>query len=251
MLYEIKTNNKPCTIKLGVQTLKPTKVQLVVKHPTKPNTCYMNRWNTVDKNGEFEIRMPKTPEKVIIICGSMTESNDIVRITSLKKDELKQDLKCLKGTKVNEFVKFCQEFCENCGILSTGTYKSDKGNFTIEYHPVILEKGKPHKTPARIHNETGLIQVSKKHFVGYTVPMRMAILLHEFSHYNLNVNIKDEVEADLNALRLYLGLGYPIIEAHRSFLNVFYQSPSEQNIERYKYIKTFIDNFDSIKHKFC
>lgn len=251
MIYEIKTDNKPCTIKVGVETLKPTKVQLVVKHPTKPNTFYMNRWNTVQKNGDFDIRMPKSPEKVIIICRSMNEANDIVRIKSLKKDSLNQDLKCLKGRKINEFVKFCQEFSENCGILSTGTYKSDGGNFVIEYHPVIIEKGRPHKTPARIHNETGLIQVSKQHFRDYTVPMRMAILLHEFSHYNLNVEMKDEVEADLNALRLYLGLGYPVIEAHKSFLNVFYQSPTNQNVERYKYIKTFIDNFDSIKHKFC
>ena len=35
-------------------------------------------------------------------------------------------------------------------------------------------------------NEQGFIEVSAEYFRNYTIPMRMAVLLHEFSHYWLN-----------------------------------------------------------------
>ena len=56
--------------------------------------------------------------------------------------------------------------------------------------------------------------------------MRMAILLHEFSHFYLNDRMEDETEADLNGLLIYLALGYPRIEAYQSFFN---------NIQRHAY----------------
>jgi hypothetical protein len=66
--------------------------------------------------------------------------------------------------------------------------------------------------------------------------MRMAILLHEFSHFYLNENIDDETEADLNGLLIYLGLGYPRIEGYQAFLDVFVDNPSQENKERYEMI---------------
>ena len=73
-----------------------------------------------------------------------------------------------------------------------------------------------------------------------SIPMRMAILCHEFSHFYLNEVQKDEIEADLNALTMYLGMGYPVIEAHKAFLKTFHNSPSKVNKERYTYLKKFI-----------
>ena len=81
--------------------------------------------------------------------------------------------------------------------------------------------GKPLKTPARISRHDGVIEISKKYFKQYTVPMRMAILLHEFAHFYLNNNPRDESEADLNALTIYLSMGYPRIEAYQAWLEVF------------------------------
>jgi hypothetical protein len=72
----------------------------------------------------------------------------------------------------------------------------------------------------------------------------MAILLHEFSHVYLNENVDDEVEADLNGLLIYLGLGYPRIEAFEVFAKTFLSVPSDGNRMRYDKIKTFIDEFE-------
>lgn len=77
-----------------------------------------------------------------------------------------------------------------------------------------------------------------------TVPMRMAILLHEFSHYYVNDDMANEIEADLNGLLIYLGLGYPRIEAHEAFLKVFISTPSEQNKLRYDRLSKFINEFE-------
>ena len=78
-----------------------------------------------------------------------------------------------------------------------------------------------------------------------TVPNRMAILLHEFSHYYLNDNMDDEIEADLNGLLIYLGLGYPRIEAFEVFTKTFMNAPTEDNMVRFDKIKNFIDNFEN------
>jgi hypothetical protein len=74
--------------------------------------------------------------------------------------------------------------------------------------------------------------------------MRMAILLHEYSHYYVNDDINNESEADLNGLLIYLGLGYPRFEAHEAFLKVFIDTPSELNKSRYEKIKAFIEDFE-------
>lgn len=75
----------------------------------------------------------------------------------------------------------------------------------------------------------------------------MAILLHEFSHVYMNDNVDDEVEADLNALLIYLGLGYPRIEAFEVFCKTFANAPTPQNKLRYDRIKNFIDKFDGVQ----
>jgi hypothetical protein len=74
--------------------------------------------------------------------------------------------------------------------------------------------------------------------------MRMALLVHEYSHFDVNENIDDESEADLNGLLIYLGLGYPRFEGHEAFLKAFMNTPSEQNKVRYDKIKSFIDDFE-------
>jgi hypothetical protein len=73
--------------------------------------------------------------------------------------------------------------------------------------------------------------------------MRMAILLHEFSHYYINSDIANETEADLNGLTIYLGLGYPIKEAYTAFGETFIGYPSEQNRQRYDIINKFIRDY--------
>lgn len=250
--FKIPCNGDPTKLVVKLSTQRPQMIRLMAFNPNKPKTYYTNRVKTVTGSAEFEIRMPQNCDEVVVRVISNNGDSQGVSIDSIDKVKLEQYTNCFKtSSKVLSFVKFAQEFSENASILSIGTYYSDDKQFRIDYFNVISDNGKVLSTPARCSNVNGRMEVSKKHFTEYTIPMRMAILLHEFSHYYLNVVTKDEVEADLNALRIYLGLGYPVIEAHMSFLNVFKNTPSQQNKERYQYIKAFIDNFDTMKYKIC
>jgi hypothetical protein len=247
----IKCENKPTNLVVTLSVAKPQKIRLMVFNPNRPKTFYTNRVKTINGNAKFEVRMPQNCDSVVVRAVSIDGATSDVKLVSIEKKDLNQYTNCFSSSKVASFVKFAQEFSEQASILCEGTYSSDDLKYKIDYFNVIKQGGKALSTPARISNIDGRMQVSKQHFSSYTVPMRMAILLHEFAHFNLNVIQQDEIEADLNALKIYLGLGYPIIEAHNSFLNVFKRTPSEQNKERYQYIKTFIDNFDELKYRIC
>jgi hypothetical protein len=206
--YIAYTNRKPANLVVNLSTPRQTKVRIRAIDPSKLGAMYMDREATVNGRKKFEIRLPQSPEKLLIKVVA--------------------------------------------GILSTGRYVSDNKKYVIDYLPEIVhESGKVLSTPARISNSTGRMEISKKAFSKMTIPMRMAILCHEFSHFYLNEVQRDEIEADLNALTLYLGMGYPIIEAHKAFLETFENTPTQMNKERYIYLKTFIDNFDKLKHKIC
>ena len=247
----IQCNGEPIQLVVTLSVLKPQKIRLMVFNPNMPNTYYTNRVKTINGKAEFQVFMPQNSKEVVVKAVSIDGSNESVEILSVEKKKLDQFSNCYSSPKIDSFIKFAQEFSERCAVLSQGTYFSDDRKYRIDLMNDITQNGRIIQTPARISNINGRMEVSKNQFDKYTVPMRMAILLHEFAHFNLNVVTKDEIEADLNALKIYLGLGYPVIEAHNSFLNVFKRSPSLQNKERYQYIKTFIDNFHTIKYRIC
>jgi hypothetical protein len=103
-------------------------------------------------------------------------------------------------------------------------------------------------TPARIGHNTGIIEVSKNKFMQYTIPMRLIILLHEFSHKYLNPKIDKpisyETGADIQGLYVYLGKGWSPYEAHKTFLQVFKNANNEPNHKRYKIINDFIAKYE-------
>lgn len=250
--YFANTNRKPSNIRVRVKTKRPMKIKIRAIDPHKRGAVYLDRWSSVDGEKDFEVRLPQSPDKLMIkVIYPNARPNDGLVDVELEKIPLPQHLPCLSGKKVAAFLKFAKEFSENAGILSAGRYTSDNGKYIIDYLPVIKHEGKALKTPARISNQTGRMEISQAAFIKMSIPMRMAILCHEFSHFYLNEVQKDEIEADLNALTLYMGLGYPVIEAHKAFLETFHKSPSKINQERYVYLKKFIDNFDTLKHKIC
>jgi len=243
------TNRKPIAIDLGVESRHPCKVRILAIDPHKRGAVYMDRVKTIKGKEDFVISLPQSPKKLLIQVSGGNPNN--FRVTNLDKRALKWHPPCIKAGKIRNFVKFAKEFSENAGILAIGRYTSDNGKYIIDYLPVVKDKGKPISTPARISNSTGRMEVSKQAFAKMTIPMRIAILCHEFSHFYLNDVQKDEIEADLNALKLYLGMGYPVIEAHKAFLETFKKSPTPTNKERYQYLKAFIDNWDKNKYKIC
>ena len=262
LLY--KTRQQPITLLIEVATNGPQKIGVVVQDANKKNTKYTNRWSTITGRGKFYVRMPISPYEALVSVYNKAHGNqrrgedNTFKIINIEAVPLKRKMDCVDwdNKKIKDFVRFSQQFSENCGVLSAGkfpngsTYISDEGNFRIDYFDDIRSKrGMVIPTPARISQSKGIIQVSKEHFKKFTVPMRMAILLHEFSHFYLNKDMKDETEADLNGLLIYLSLGYPRIEAYQSFLTTFKHTPTAQNKDRYDILHQFITNFE--RNKFC
>jgi len=123
--------------------------------------------------------------------------------------------------------------------------------FKIKYFPIIPDyaTGRPINTPARIGHKTGIIEVAKIKFDNYTVAMRMMILLHEFSHKYRNpkigLKISNEFGADINALYIYLGIGFSKIDAICVFANVFLKAQTDDNIMRIRKLQDYIQKFEN------
>lgn len=252
MIFRLPTRYEEFTLLIKIKTPKAEKIHLKVSDEDNRNTTFTKRWKTVNGECTFFVRMPVSGKTAIINIwnernGSQDNDNSF-EVKEIKKMPLEKrlDVVDFSNSNLRSFINFCTRFCYNAGHLPSGTYKSSDGRFTIEYLPTIIssKSGKEMQTPARISKDSGRIQVSQKKFVPDTVPMRMAILLHEYSHYFVNDDIDNESEADLNGLIIYLGLGYPRFEAHEAFLKTFISTPTELNKIRYDKIKNFIDDFE-------
>jgi len=253
MIYRVPTRYEELTLVIKVVTDSPQSIRIVVEDEEQPNTCFTNRYKIVDGESIFFVRMPVSGSNALVSIynednGNVpSEEDDSFQVKSITKEQLEKKLDVIDFANplVRSFVNFATRFSYNAGSLNSGNYTSDDQKFMIRYMPIIEDGGEEQTTPARIDTETGIIEVSKKQFLEFSVPNRMAILLHEFSHVYLNDNVDDEVEADLNGLLIYLGLGYPRIEAFEVFAKTFMNAPTDQNKERFDQIKNFIDNFEN------
>jgi hypothetical protein len=254
MKYRITTNHKEVNLKVNIHTNGAQKVRLKVYDESNPKRVFTNRYKTINGEEALFVRMPLSPDKAIV---EVSTHKDIVKrgekenfkIVSVEKLPLERRLDTgdISNGNIRSFVEFAQRFSYNLDDLEPAIYTSSDRNFYINLLPKITNKnGQEMNTPARISKRTGVIQVSKKSFDNMTVPMRLAILMHEFSHFYLNETMDNEIEADLNGLLIYLGLGYPRIEAYQAFLETFKGVPSEQNKERYDVINKFIRDFESM-----
>jgi len=253
MIVKVPTRHEELTLIIKVLTQEPTKIRIKVIDDSQHDTSFTDRYKTVDGESIFYVRMPVSPKNALIYIYNEDKGNlmqgedDTFEVESITKGALEKKLDIIdfSNADVKSFVNFATRFSYNAGSLPSGTYVSDDRRFVIKYLPTIEDNGQEQSTPARIDITNGNIEISKKQFVKFTVPNRMAILLHEFSHVYLNDNVDDEVEADLNSLLIYLGLGYPRIDAFEVFAMTFMNAPSEQNKDRYNKIKNFIDNFEN------
>ena len=253
MIFKVPTRHEEMTLLIKVRTDNPEVIRLKVIDAEQPNTTFTNRYKTVDGESIFFVRMPVSPK--IALVNIYNEANgdlpmgvdNTIEVESITKEPLdkKLDVIDFSNPLVRSFVNFSTRLAYNAGSLPSGDYVSDDKKFLIKYLPIIQDNGQEQTTPARIDIDTGVIEISKKQFLDYTVPNRIAILLHEFSHVYLNDNVDDEVEADMNGLLIYLGLGYPRIEAFEVFAKTFINAPTDQNKMRYDKIKNFIDNFEN------
>jgi hypothetical protein len=219
----------------------------------KPKTIYTNRGGIVNGKRKFEIPLPVSPEQLKVLVfnekNGWKKANDpTFRVSNFGISRLKT-FQVWMNEDTKEFLEFAQQFSENAGILDAGRdgtmYQSRSGKFKILYLDQIISKktGKVLSTPARISNKTAIIEVSKAEYSKYSVPMRLVILTHEYSHFYLNKDIRNEMQADLNGLYYYYGLGYSPVEAHRAFLTVFSKADTAQNELRYQMIKKYSKDY--------
>ena len=254
MRFYANIDEKPCTLMFEIQTAFPSKMYIKVSDAEKPNTVFTNRHCRINEQEGIFIRMPIAPKRAVIDVISEAELNggqaqQNYKVVDAKVLPLKRKLTSFNHANptIQKFVKFAEQFSAKAGYISAkgSIYTSDDGKFRIDYLDDICdEAGNPIKTPARISRRECIIEVSKVKFQKYTIPMRMAILLHEFSHFYLNTEMSNETEADLNGLIIYLGLGYPRIDAYNVFTQVFSTSANELNANRMKIIDDFIRNFE-------
>jgi hypothetical protein len=257
MQSEVTTRHAPISLEVKVKTNSPQKLQLIVSDAKDKDRKFTNRYNTVSGEETFVVRMPVSSEKVLLqVFSEKTGSKanedkekQFFEVTSVKKIPLERRLDTgdMGNQLMRSFVRFAQKFSYMAHTLKPDVYSSDDQRYFIRLLPVIKDRnGKELKTPARIGAKSGVIEISKQAFDKMTVPMRFAILMHEYSHFYLNDEMTDEMEADLNGLLIYLGLGYPRIEAYQAFLETFTKSPSQLNKQRYEVINKFIEDFESM-----
>lgn len=256
----LPTNSVPFTLVVGVKTFTPEEICVIAKNHRKPYTLYHNRRIPIQGMMEFELKMPQTPPILDLTIFNLKNglrpdgTDKSFEIIKLEPLPLKENPIWLTADD-REFIEFAQWFSENGYTLSSGkviphTYRSRSGKFTIDYYDKIYDKEtkKYVYTPARVGHITGTIDVSKYDFVQMTVPMRMIILLHEYSHKYKNLkigrSIRDEVAADINAARLYLSLGYSEMELLYAYAKVFAGANNAENQKRILIIRDFVTRFN-------
>jgi hypothetical protein len=259
MKIRILTNSEEQILKIGVRTSSPQKIWVVVSDANKNHTVFTSRWQLVNGDYYYYVRMPLSPTVALVQIYNEANGNAdndssfklIGQGIERMPLEKKMDEVDMKNNNVREFIKFAQRFAYHAGTLPEGKYTSRSGKFTIIYTPVILmSNGGESKSPARIGEDSGIIETAQKYFIPYTVPMRFAVLCHEFAHKYLNENMESEIEADLQGLLIYLGLGYPRYEAYQAFLEIYAGTPSQLNAKRRDIVKNFIKKFEENKTLF-
>lgn len=265
MVALLQTDRRPVTIVANIVTNGNQRIRIIARDKNKASTVYGDRFQNINGKARLEIKMPKSPTDTELCIYNVNNPNDIRIGNDDPTFKVTLEFEALKACPMFmtqdtiAFVKFCQEFCENASILSGDTiidgkvipsiYESDNGKFRIHYFDKIRDKktGNFVGTPARIGHDSGIIEVSKSDFLTYSIPMRMVILLHEYSHVFMNGNVgrekNNEISADINGLMIYFSLGYSEIEAHYAFLKVFKNANTPENAKRYKIINDFIDRY--------
>jgi hypothetical protein len=247
-----QSDSKPISLWVKIICKGKSKFRVCASDFAHKNSNYADR--TIECDGEriIYLSFPISPDKLkISIIQVEGKENFMVDIKEkpLKKYDIKVDEQSAK------FLKFAGDFCKVSGYSqadpSGRLFQTKDGEFKIKYFPVIIDhrNNKVSSTPARIGHNTGIIEIAKLPFDRYTIPMRMMILLHEYSHKyrnpKLGLPISDEVGADLNALYLYLGVGFSKVDAIYVFCNVFLKAQTPGNMNRMKKIYEYIKRFEN------
>lgn len=221
----------------------------------KPFSTYADRKIEVDGFRTIYLSFPVTPKQLKINVECLkAEGEKTDFIAKINEKEL-ITYNINKDSQTQEFLNLAVYFSQVAGFEKSNVngriFRTQNGTFNIKYFPVIRDfaSGKILNTPARIGHNTGIIEVAQASMIKYTIAMRMIILLHEYSHKYRNpkmgLEISDEIGADINALYIYLGLGFSKVDAIYVFANVFLKAQSQSNLMRMRKIMEYIKRFEN------
>lgn len=247
------SNNKQFSLYITIKCSGQQKFTVIAEDFEKQFSEYANRNVLVDGEKTIFIPFPVSPKKITLIVQNTANPSDTSFTVQVEPKKLRTYDIWLCEDAIS-FLPMAIQFSQTCGFSKANPngaeWKTSDDKFRIKYYPIIKDvaTGQVYNTPARIGHNTGIIEVAKAKFDNYTIPMRLIILLHEFSHKyknpKLGLEISNEIGADINALYIYLGLGFSKIDAICVFANVFLKAQTPQNIQRMRKIMEYIKKFE-------
>lgn len=253
MVIPVPSHKSRFTIKLGIRAFHPFILGIVAFDPTRPNTHYFRRkvsfhasqFKSGEAHREIHIPLPVSPETLAVeLVNKTTGYDEGFQIDKFEVEKM-PSAEVWATPERHRFMDFAIKFAQKAGYTPAGFYNSPNNEFLIQYLPDITdEDGDELVTPARIHRQMPRVQLSKRLFRRFSVPVRAAILSHEGCHFFRNT--RSEKIADLCGMKYYLDYGFPTIEAVYAATKVFLQHPdtvAEPHVARTQDIIDFIDNY--------
>lgn len=252
MVIPIPSQKQKFKVKVGIRAYEPCALSIRCYDATKPNTDYIRRRVPFKrelfrgKNAgykEFSLPFPLSPDQLMVeMQDKMYGDDSHFKIEKFELEKIKPR-EVWAEPQIHRYIDFARDFATKAGYLPTGVYDSKDGDFLIQYLPIIEdEAGEPLVTPARTNRKSGRMQISQSAFAGYTVPVRVVVMLHERFHFQIPTRL--EKPADLSGIRLYLDLGFPRLEAVYATTKIFSSHPEsvgQGHLTRVKDITKFID----------
>ncbi len=240
-------------VRIGIRAFAPFDMGILAHDATKPNTHYFRRkvpfrpedFKRGEAYREITMKLPVSPETLAVeLFDKHREDDSLFQVEKFKVGELPPS-NVWAEQHMHDFIDFAQDFSQRAGYIPTGFYHAPDYQFLIHYVPQIKSQmGDVMVTPARTHRVTGRHQVSQDLFRQFSIPIRMFIMLHERQHFTIPT--REEIPADLAALKLYLDMGYPTMEAVYAATKVFRLHPEtvgQVQTERTKQIIDFINQY--------
>lgn len=251
MVIPIPSKRKRFQLSLGIKAKRAMMLGIMVYDPGVPYTDYFRRRVIFRANSskglerDIQIKIPVSPNHLVMeLYDKETLGSGGFKITRFELNELPVD-DTWASPERHRFMDFAMRFAQKAGYAKPGFYESADHEFLIQYLPTIRDDfGNELVTPARIHRQMPRVQLSRKMFRRFTVPVRIAILSHEGCHFFMNT--RSERNADFCGLQYYLDYGFPKIEAAYAATKVFNQhreSVGKPHVDRTRDIIEFIDQY--------
>lgn len=235
----VETKNIPMILEVRVNSNVYANVQVYVLKPEYENTAIVCREMRFRGSFVFKLMLPINGDKVVVVARDKNTNDEKPKIVSVERSHLETNIpqELYNNPLIPEFIQHALEFSLRASFLPLGDYNSKKGNIKIKLVDSLeaLDKDgvvRKTKSVARVDSKTRVIEVSKQNFKNYTVSGRFAILCHEFAHVYMNKDKHNEEEADKNAMKIYLGLGFSRVDLLTTWIKVYKNADNPENRKR-------------------